>query len=79
MNTKTMLLLGVGLVAAYLLFLRPKKATTQSTINNPPGNNYVAAGIAGGTKILSQILTMAGSGSGASTTPTNSGIVTSYE
>ena len=67
MNTKMMLLLGVGAIGVYLLFMRPAKPRA-GTSNTVASNNYVATGIAAGTKILGAILQTGGGSTKSSAT-----------
>ncbi len=78
MNPKTMILLGLAGVAAYLLFLRPKAAAQPQSA--PGTSSIVGASIAGGTKILGSLLQIAGGSSSTRTSGTGggSGIVTNY-
>lgn len=77
MNTKTLLILGVVGIAAYLLLFR--KATNKPTPQSPPGNGLVGAGIAAGTKILGALLqTGGGSAQSKGGNVGGGGMVTSY-
>jgi hypothetical protein len=73
MNTKTMVIVGVAAVFAWLIVSR--KSASAATIHSAPGANnsaMVAAGINAGSKIIGSLF-----GSGGSTTQGGKGVPTS--